>query len=59
MTARLLRIAEAIAYLSTTVRAVRTLIWRRGIPFVPIGHAMGTVAITEDEMKLIEAEKIP
>jgi excisionase family DNA binding protein len=37
MTARLLRIPEAAAYLSTTVRAVRTLIWRREIPFVPIG----------------------
>jgi excisionase family DNA binding protein len=34
---RLLRIPEAATYLSTSVRAVRTLVWRWGIPFVPIG----------------------
>jgi excisionase family DNA binding protein len=35
---RLLRIAEAAQYLSTTVRAIRTLIWRREIPFCEIGQ---------------------
>jgi excisionase family DNA binding protein len=40
---RLLRIPEAAKYLNTTVRQIRSLIWRREIPFVSIGQPKGGV----------------
>ena len=34
---RFLRILEAAEYMGTTPWQVRTLIWKRAIPFIPIG----------------------
>jgi excisionase family DNA binding protein len=38
MTARLLRIPEAAEYLKTTVRQIRTLIYKRELPYIPLGQ---------------------
>jgi len=48
MTARFLCSPEAVsAHSSSMVRSVRSLIWRRGIPFVPIGQtALGPACET-------------